>query len=267
MDGPPGFLRVEKPGERVHYLTIPGDGQTPRKLNTRSQVISYLEKEGIRGLVPTDFDFTKRKRKSCPSVPPDKAAGGKQVRLSDIFKGDNDEVRMTDDEDDDDGHGDDKTGAGGGDRSSIPQDSSRFILNNLVRSGIKVDHNKVLKDTASMLDTFRLRENEPEFEEARLAMLKLDLSNATSVQEMVATIGTSEEGLQAMAQRVEDRCFEELVTLSAKEGPLPLADWPNSTSENWFSEVIKFGLRNSPVTLSLVLRMAVKDLETNIQPR
>lgn len=258
MEDPPGFVRVETAEERVHYLTIPGAGKTPRRLNNRAQAKSYLEKEGISDVAPTDFDFTKRKRRAGPSKPPDEAGGGKQRRLSDIFDEDNDVAG---------GSGLGVGNDGGADGNPLPQASSRFNLQNLVRTGVKLDHKKALEQTAAMLDTFRLRENEPEFEDARLAMLKLDLDSASSLEEMVATIGTSEEGLQAMARRVEDHCFQELISLSAREGPLPLADWPNSTSENWFSEVVKFGLRNSPVSLSMILRMAVKDLDTNVQPR
>jgi hypothetical protein len=250
-ESPPGFIRVDKPGQRVHFLTIPKLGHTTRRLSNRAQAAAFLEKEGINDISLEQFDFTQGKRKSGTKQP----GGGaveKQVRLSDVF-GSDEELDSVDD------------GPAAG--VDVGKQKCRFNLQNLIRSGVKLDHKKILEETACMLDTFRLCENEPEFEEARLAKLKVDLNNSASLEEMAVTMGTRPEGLQAMAQVVEEHCLQELITLSKKEGPLPLSEWPNSTSENWFSEVVKFAMRNSPVTLSLILRMSVKDLESNVQPR
>lgn len=254
-ESPPGFIRVDKPDQRVHFLTIPKPGHTTRRLNNRAQAAAFLEKEGIIGVSPDHFDFTQRKRKSDTVKPP--VGAEKQGRLSDIF-GDEEELEMD--------LGGTDVGLEVGDSPATEQ-TCRFNLQNLIRSGVKLDHKKILEDTACMLDTFRLRESQPEFEEARLAKLKLDLTNSATLEEMAVTMGTMPEGLQAMAQVVEEHCLQELLTLSAQEGPLPLSEWPNSGCENWFSEVVKFAMRNSPVTLSLILRMSVKDLDSNVTPR
>ena len=240
---PPGFCRVEKQGQRVHYLTVPVDGQTPRKLNDRSQVASYLAKEGIQGVELEEFDF-KLKRKTEPV----RSAAEKQPRLSEVFDDDSNDEELEE-------------------TSAVKNGGSRFNLKNLVRTGVKLDHRKLLEETASLLDDFRLRENEEEFEAARLAKLKIDLLNTSSLDDLASTVGSTPEGLKAMAVVVEEHCLQELLTLSSSEGPLPLSEWPNNTSENWFSEVVKFGVRQSPITLSLILRLAVKDLDTNVQPR
>ena len=243
-DSPPGFCRVEKPGQRVHYLTIPQDGRPPRKLTDKAAVKAYLEKEGIEGVRLEDFDFkVKRKRKEAHTD----TGPRKQLRLSDVFDEASDE------------EGEEEVSGGGG--------CSMFNMKNLVKSGVKMDHEKILEETASMLDTFRLRQDDQEFEAARLARLKIDLTNCSSLDDLVATVGASPEGLRAMGSVIEQHCLQELLTLSASEGPIPLAEWPNSMSENWFSEVVKFALRNSPITLSLILRLAVKELDTNVQPR
>ena len=242
-NSPPGFCRVEKPGQRVYYLTIPQDGKTPRKLTRKEEVSAYLEKEGIEGIELKQFDF-KLKRKSGPVD----SLAQKQVRLSDLF------------EEEDSG-----TGASEVEREGTVR--SRFNLQNLVNSGVKLDHEQILEETASMLDKFRLRENEEEFEPAKLAKLKIDLQNSSTLDDLVATVGATTEGLQSMGRLIEDHCLQELLTLSATEGPLPLSEWPNSMTENFFSEVIKFAIKNSPVTLSLILRLAVKDFDTNVQPR
>ena len=229
-ESPPGFIRVDKPGERVHFLTIPKPGHTTRRVNNRAQAAAYLEKEGIVGISAEHFDFTQRKRKAGTIKAPGGGGGGggeKHVRLSHVFD-DDEEVEL-------DGCGTDvgpPAGVEVGDSTATEQ-TSRFNLQNLIRSGVKLDHKKILEETANMLDTFRLRESEPEFEEARLAKLKLDLKTAASLEEMAVAMGTIPEGLQAMAQVVEDHCLQELLTLSAKEGPLPLSEWPNNTSENW----------------------------------
>ena len=237
-NSPPGFRRVEQPGQRVHYLTIPQDGRPPRKLLQLTQVRDYLEKEGIQGVRLEDFDF-KVKRKISHTEPVPK----KQVRLSAVFDDSGDE-------------GEEEVGEG-----------SRFNLKNLVKPGIKLDHKRILEETASMLDDFRLQQNGEEFEAARLAKLKIDLMNSSSLDELVETVGASPQGLQAMGSVIEQHCLQELLLLSASEGPAPLSEWPNSMCHNWFSEVVKVAVRNSPITLSLILRLAVKDLETNVQPR
>ena len=254
-NSPPGFRRVEKPGQRVFYLTIPQDGQTPRMLKERTQVAAYLQKEGIEGIKLDDFDFKMKRKAGEPTV--EAVQPKKQLRASDIFAEEAEEG-VVDGEGGVEGEGD--VEEGGGKRS-------RFNLQNLVKSGVKLDHQKILEETASMLDNFRLREDEDEFEPARLAKLKVDLKNSSTLDDLVATVGSTPEGLQAMGKLVEDHCLQELLMLSATEGPLPLAEWPNSTTENWFSEVVKFAIRNSPITLSLILGLTVKELDSNVQPR
>ena len=240
---PPGFRRVEKPGQRVYFLTVPQDGRPPRKLTEKAHVRAYLEKEGIEGVRLEDFDFKgKRKLVHTDNAP------SKQVRLSNVFEDASDEEVEEEVEEDSVGR-------------------SRFNLKNLVKPVDKLNHQKLLEETASLLDSFRLRENDKEFEAAQLAKLKIDIMNSSSIDDLVSTVGASSDGLKAMANVIEQHCLQELLTLSASEGPIPLADWPNSMSENFFSEVIKFALRNSPITLSLILRLAVKELDTNVQPR
>ena len=69
-----------------------------------------------------------------------------------------------------------------------------------------------------------------------------------------------------MGRLVEDRYLEELLNLSAAEGPLPLSDWPNNINKNWFSEVVKFAHEHSPVTLSFILKITKKEVDSNVSP-
>ena len=144
--------------------------------------------------------------------------------------------------------------------------ASRFNLENLMKSGVTIDDKKILEETAAIMDVFRLRLDEPEFEGARLAELRLNLSSAASLKEMVKLVSCTEGGLQTMARVVEDHCMQELLTLSAAEGDLPLSQWPNKVSKNWFSEVVLFARQHSPITLSLLLRLTVKEASSNVQP-
>ena len=136
-----------------------------------------------------------------------------------------------------------------------------------MRSGIKLDHKRILEETACLLDTFRLREDQLDLDDGNLSALKQRLHSARSLEELVVILGSIPEALQAMARVVEEHCLQELITMGEKEGSSPLSQWPNSTKHNYFSEVVKFALRNSPVTLSFVLKMAVKDFDSNVQPR
>ena len=79
-------------------------------------------------------------------------------------------------------------------------------------------------------------------------------------------LGTCEEALQQMGRVVEDRLLEELLSLSRSEGVLPLSDWPNNINKNWFSDVVHFAHAHSPVTLSFILRITKKDIESNVSP-
>ena len=121
---PPGFRRVEEHGERPYYRTLPQDGRTPRKSCNRRAVEDYLEKEkrsDVRAAL--DFDFSRRlKRKSeCE----DGEVQGKKSNLgSDVFA-DEDELPVVDD--------------------GSPLDGrkvSKFTLENLIQSGVKVDDRK-----------------------------------------------------------------------------------------------------------------------------
>ena len=70
-----------------------------------------------------------------------------------------------------------------------------------------------------------------------------------------------------MGQKVEDRCFQELLSISAADGPLPLSEWPNDRAKNWFAQVVRFAKNFSPFTLSLLLRLTVHSEEENIGAR
>lgn len=244
---PPGFTRRESLGSRPYYLTLPKPGENPRKLSTIRHVEDYLEKEKRLDVKPSDFDFSKRKRKSEGDAG---STGGKKTNWSDTFAED--------------------AGDQGDVTTEVEIDSrkvSRFNLENLIKSGVQLDDRKILEETAAHLDVFRLRLDEPEFEGARLAELRLNLSGAVSLQEMVMLVSSMEGGVQTMGRVVEDHCLQELLTLSAAEGDLPLSQWPNSVSKNWFSEVCFFARQHSPVTLSLLLRLCVKEASSNVQPK
>ena len=118
---PPGFRRVEDPGERPYYRTLPQDGRTPRKLSNRRAVEDYLEKEKRSDVrADLDFDFTRRlKRKSeCESG---EVQGKKSNLRSDVFA-DEEECPVVDDGSPLDG-----------------RKSSKFTLENLIQSGVKLD--------------------------------------------------------------------------------------------------------------------------------
>ena len=126
---------------------------------------------------------------------------------------------------------------------------------------------KILEETACQLDALRLQLDQPNCDEAGLAELRHRLSTANSLEDMVLLIGSSPEGRQTMSQVVQEYCLQELLTLSAVAGERPLVDWPNSLNKNWFSEVVRFAADHSPITLSLLLRLTVKETSCNVQPR
>ena len=143
--------------------------------------------------------------------------------------------------------------------------ASRFDVRKLMTGGIKVEHLQDLKAAAKMLDELRRGHNDNE-ELLDLTELKLNVSNAKTLEEMVAKLGTSEEALRMMARVVEDRVLEELLTLSAAEDRILLSEFPNSQTQNFFAEVVKLAKRKSPITLSFLLKLITKDNTAEVEP-
>ena len=76
-----------------------------------------------------------------------------------------------------------------------------------MRSGIKLDHKRILEETACLLDTFRLREDQLDLDDGNLSALKQRLHSARSLEELVVILGSIPEALQAMARVVEEHCL------------------------------------------------------------
>ena len=130
-----------------------------------------------------------------------------------------------------------------------------------------IDHSKTLESTAALLEEIRLGNNLPDIGAAQFETMTAELRKSSDVEELVSTLGTCDRAVQEMAGVVERRCLEELMMLSSVEGPLPLKDWPVDMSKNWYCEVIQFAAKHSPTTLSFLMRLVLKDLDTGVLPR
>ena len=144
---------------------------------------------------------------------------------------------------------------------------SRFNVANLLPGGVKVDHLKELRAAAKILDEIREDNGHIATESLKLTEMKLRLSLAKSIDEMVGTLGTDEEGLKAMSRLVEERVLEELLTLGTGEKEqIALSEWPNNQKQNFFVEVVRLANRKSPITLAFLLRLLIKDESSNVEP-
>lgn len=153
-----------------------------------------------------------------------------------------------------------------GESSTDPQ-ASRFDVRKLISGGIKVDHLKDLQSAAEMLDGLRREKIQTDVQsKLDLMEVKLSLSTANTMEELVTKLGTSEEALRVMGRVVEDRVLEELMTLNSAEDRILLSEFPNSQSQNFFAEVVKLASRKSPVTLSFLLKLITKDNSADIEP-
>ena len=257
MKDPAGFVRIEMLGKAPIYMTIPQPGvmATPRKLWKPSEVRDFLaEQQGkgmYLGVCVQDFDFTKRGVKRKSRAKKDGKQPEKLAKMSEVF----DSSVLSEEEKDDD---EEPARTAGG---------SKFNAANLLRAGVKLDHKAVLQEAAGILDNLRLLKEDPQFEAAKLAELKIQLDNETTLAGMVDVLGGCEEALLQMGRVIEDRALEEMLSLSSTEGPLPLKDWPNNLKNNWFSDVARFGVIHSPLTMSFILRLVVKEKQNNITPR
>lgn len=141
-----------------------------------------------------------------------------------------------------------------------------FDVRNLFPGGVKLNHLSELQAAAKLLDQLRTGSGQVETDAAALAELKLNLSLAESIDEMVLRLGTNDEAMSAMARLVEEKVLEELLTLGADEEGIKLSEWPNSQKENFFVEVVKLANRKSPITLAFLVRLLLKDDSSNVEP-
>ena len=252
---PPGFKRCEVNGRRPFYVSIPQTPcEVPVELHSLAKVRKFLQRNPSRSANLEDFDFRKRK-----SYTP--AEGTQEKRWSAIFDD------PADDPAGDDPTGDDPAGDDPGDEEGTSNKKrSRFNLENLMKAGARLNHEKILKEAAIMLDMLHLSGGQSEIGNGDLVELKIRLGQAGSLGEMVQVLASNEAALKEMAVLVHEQCLEELLSLGSVDGPRPLADWPNDCSSNWFSDVAFFAAKHSPVTLSFLLRLILKEMDTNVQP-
>ena len=209
MDQPPfKFQRVELGKKRPYYLVWPPDGRLPIELHSRKRAQEFLEKERLSGVVSLEsFNF----KSSTPGEGKDTNTSGStrktgsKVLLSAVF---------------------DEVGDVGLDEDVEETGRGKFNLQNMLRSSTDIDHKKVLTDTAKLLETIRFENGLPDLESAQFESLQSEVRKQPDVEAMVGILGTCDKAVQAMAQVVERRCLEELMTLGAVEGPHPLSEWP-----------------------------------------
>ena len=153
-----------------------------------------------------------------------------------------------------------------GDVHALQASRSRFDIRNLLPDGVKVHHEKDLRAAAQLLDQRRRNSTCRESGDAKLAAVQFRLSLCKSIEEIVDVLGCDDEVLALMARVVDDRMLEELLTLRSNEESICLSDWPNSECSNFFADVINLASRKAPVTLDFLLRVILKEDESNIEP-
>ena len=254
----PGFVRIEGKTGTPFYLPTPDPSRPTKKLVklfNHDEVFEYLKKENISSVDATDFDFSRRKRKDSVTSSGD----CKRARpASDTFLDGNEENSFPIIDSDN---------LLQGDLGDNQQASCRFDVKKLMAGGVKVHHERDLREAARSLDALRRGEDQAEItEKVDLMGLKFQMSNARTIEEMVQELGTSPEALRVMARVIEDRVLEELLLLNSTEDRILLSEFPNSLSENFVAEVIKLASRKSPVTLSFLLKLITKDTSSNVEP-
>ena len=148
---------------------------------------------------------------------------------------------------------------------TVGSKSGKFNMDNLVTRGVELDHKSVLEQTARILDEFR-QSRPSSAQDTRLAELKAVIAEAFSVEDIVTRLSKYPEALIEMGRVVQDGSFDELLLISRAEGASPLADWPNSLSQNWFSEVCLQAVEKAPISLAFILKMIVRSFEENVMP-
>ena len=251
MDPPPLKLkRVEVGSKRPYYLAWPPDGRHPVKLFSNKCARQFLEREGLSGVVPLDsFDFKRSSTAQEESTSGNHSREEREAPLSSVF--DDEEGMEVGNED-----------SGGGRATARPN----FHLENILKASADIDHQEILADTVILLEKVRFENDLPELEDVALKRLKLEVATAPNVAAVVGVLGQCDKAVQEMAKLVAGRCLEELMGLSSVAGPLPLSDWPVDMSKNWYCEVMRFAAEHSPVVLSPLLKLIVKDPADSVRP-
>ena len=258
---PHGFKRCEDDGRRPFYTSIPQVvGELPCVLDSLAKVKKFLERNPSRRVSLENFDFGKKRKTSTP------AEGSREKRWSNVFDDLGDDLGDGGGDDPGDGTGGVPVDEAGDEAGTSNQRGSRFNLENLMKAGSKLNHEKILKDAAIMLDMLYLSGGQSNNDDGNLGDIKSQLQQADSLGEMVQVLATNDAALKEMAALVHEHCLEELLALGSVPGPLPLADWPNNCSSNWFSDVVHFAAKHSPLTMSFLLRLIVKEMDNNVQP-
>ena len=227
----PGFFRVQEEGKRPYFRT-----PFPRKaLWSGRQVTNYLEQQHNLGkLLEVDASMFDFKRK-----------------IESVVEAKDDEVEV-----------DEQEGTISKKSCDTPVDKLKFMVQQMmINPEAKLDHQAELSKTATLLDK-ELRTESMESAESteeklgRFCLLQEKLAESRSVEEMMGVLFNDIELNQLMCRLSQNICFEELVKIDTKSGPL--VSFPPSVNANMFCDLVRFGLEDAPKTIEFLFGFVVK---------
>ena len=235
-EDPVGFLRVQEPGKNIYYRT-----PRPRKgLHSVRQVTNYLSQQHKLGkLLEVNVSMFTFKRKV-------EVVGEAEVMVEVELDPNNSQPKVSPKE-----------------KVSTTASTIDFMVQQMtIDPTIKINHKSLLSNTASLMDQKLRSEVTEESEESgeerleRFRMLQEKLTESSNVEEMLEIIFRDKRTKQLMCCLSHDICFEEVVKINTKSGPL--VDFPPSVNSNVFCDVVKFGLEKAPQTIAFLFNFVVK---------
>ena len=222
----PGWLRYEISGRKPFYKS-----PFPRTvIRTTTMLTDFLKKEHASGrmLEVTGAEFSFKRRLGL------KEKAGSSFEQSEAGLPNNNTVNAV---------------------ASQSEYEHRSVVNLLTRDTDKlVDHKMLLSKMAKQLD--KVRPKDPYQSPESFENMKIKLSAAIDMREIVAILSEDQKVTEALAAMFSDICLAEVSQIDVNNGPL--VEFPCSVNENVYCTIVDQGIHSCPQLMSLVINIVVR---------
>ena len=124
--------------------------------------------------------------------------------------------------------------------------------------GHVTDHTSLIHQTSCNIDEFR-RKNLAKKSKEDLEKLKMNIISAKDVNSLIGALFDDKDASDALFLMLNDVCLAEVANINSDCGPL--SDFPPDINMNVYSNIVEFGLRTCPKTLSFLVNMVTRRAE------
>ena len=232
-----GF-RVEREGEKVFFVT---PRPCTRRLYNKCRANVWLDTEHVAGrhlnIKVEMFSFLKRKRNSAGDqssgmVGNTEAAGGRDTAV----------------------------GAGGGDSVNTAAVNTDSRVSVMVKQlckdpAVPLDHKKIISNSAALVDSW-LNEPMPTKTQDKFEQFRARLAATQNMESLLAVLYGDLEFNQLLCHEFSNIIIAEIGDVDTKHSPL--SNFPANVNTNFFCEIVNFGMKRCPRTMSLLANVAIR---------